>query len=101
MAGGEVKIVPRGTLLEHKTDAEHFESSQKGTQENSQYILDNNIDDLSMIIILRYFVAILLGIIFIMLFDHYLWDIQQGSLLFWLTAGFVAGIQTMHNKKSA
>ncbi|MFZ2975502.1 MAG: O-antigen ligase family protein [Candidatus Moraniibacteriota bacterium] len=59
---------------------------------NNDYILHNDNIYLSSIIISRYFGGILLGFIFIMLFDHYLWDIQQGSLLFWLTAGFVAGI---------
>ena len=73
-AGGEVKIVPHGTI------------------ENNDYILHNNNIYLSSIIFSRYFQRILLGLIFIMLFDHYIWDIQQGSLLFWLTAGFVAGI---------
>jgi O-antigen ligase len=28
--------------------------------------------------------GILLGFIFIMLFDHYLWDIQQGQIMLWL-----------------
>lgn len=70
-----------------------FEELQEGSQENNQYILHNNIDELSRIITLRYFRAVFLGLIFIMLFDHYLWDIQQGSLLLWLTAGFVAGMR--------
>ena len=39
-----------------------------------------------------YFRAILLGLIFIMLFDHYLWDIWQGQVLFWLVCGFLAGM---------
>ncbi|HRY82478.1 MAG TPA: O-antigen ligase family protein [Candidatus Moranbacteria bacterium] len=61
-------------------------------EKNNEYILQNNNTTLSSIVISRYFKGILLGLIFIMLFDHYLWDIQQGSFLFWLTAGFVAGI---------
>ena len=36
-----------------------------------------------------YFKAILLGLTFIMLFDHYLWDIQQGQILLWMTMGLV------------
>lgn len=36
-----------------------------------------------------YFKAILVGFIFIMLFDHYLWDIQQGELMFWIVLGFI------------
>ncbi len=40
-----------------------------------------------------YFKAILLGLMFIMLFDHYLWDIQQGQILLWMTLGFVVGLR--------
>lgn len=36
--------------------------------------------------------GILLGFIFIMLFDHYFWDIQQGEILFWLVIGIIVGI---------
>ena len=35
--------------------------------------------------------AVILAFIFIMLFDHYLWDIQQGQILLWLTFGLIAG----------
>jgi len=35
--------------------------------------------------------GILLGLVFIMLFDHYLWDIQQGQFIFWLIIGIVGG----------
>ena len=34
---------------------------------------------------------LLLALLFIMLFDHYLWDIQQGQILLWLTFGLIAG----------
>jgi len=34
--------------------------------------------------------AILLAFIFIMLFDHYFWDIQQGQILLWMIFGFIA-----------
>ncbi len=37
--------------------------------------------------------GIFLGLIFIMLFDHYLWDIQQGQIMFWIILGFLAGLQ--------
>lgn len=37
------------------------------------------------------FKAILLGFIIIMLFDHYLWDIQQGQVMLWLMLGLVVG----------
>lgn len=36
------------------------------------------------------FKSILLGFIFIMLFDHYLWDIQQGQIILWMILGLVA-----------
>jgi hypothetical protein len=35
--------------------------------------------------------AIFCGFLIIGLFDHYLWDIQQGSLIFWLMSGLMAG----------
>ncbi|MFA6973634.1 MAG: O-antigen ligase family protein [Parcubacteria group bacterium] len=39
----------------------------------------------------------LLGLIFIMLLDHYLWDIQQGEVLFWIAAGLIAGMVRMNS----
>ncbi|MBU1177826.1 O-antigen ligase family protein [Patescibacteria group bacterium] len=36
----------------------------------------------------------LLGLVIIMQFDHYLWTLQQGSLLFWLIAGMTATAAT-------
>jgi len=41
-------------------------------------------------ILLGYFKAILLSFTFIMLFDHYFWDIQQGQIMLWLILGFIA-----------
>ncbi|MCX6765435.1 MAG: O-antigen ligase family protein [Candidatus Moranbacteria bacterium] len=35
--------------------------------------------------------VLFLAFIVIMLFDHYLWDIQPGQILFWLAAGLLAG----------
>jgi O-antigen ligase len=58
-------------------------------------ILCNDNNYLSNIIPLRYFKGILLGFIIIMLFDHYFWDIQQGSLMLWMTLGFVAGLRRL------
>jgi O-antigen ligase len=37
------------------------------------------------------FGAIFIGLLFIMFFDHYLWDIQQGSFLLWMAMGFLVG----------
>jgi O-antigen ligase len=41
--------------------------------------------------ILSFFTAIFLGLLLIMLFDHYLWDIQQGQIMLWLTLGIIVG----------
>ncbi len=38
-----------------------------------------------------FFRALLFGFLFIGLFDHYLWDIWQGQILFWLTIGILFG----------
>lgn len=37
------------------------------------------------------FKGLLLGFLFIALFDHYLWDIQQGQIMLWITLGLVGG----------
>jgi hypothetical protein len=58
----------------------------KAILHNKSYYLSNDR-------LLRYFKAILLGFLFIMLFDHYFWDIQQGSIMFWMILGFIAGIK--------
>lgn len=42
-----------------------------------------------------HFKAVFVSFVFIMLFDHYLWDIQQGQILLWLIFGFI-----LSNKKS-
>jgi hypothetical protein len=54
-------------------------------------ILRHYYDFLSSCIVNHHFKAILVGFIFIMLFDHYFWDIQQGSFLLWITLGAIAG----------
>jgi hypothetical protein len=46
-----------------------------------------------------YFRAILLGLIFIMFFDHYLWDIWSGQVLFWLVCGVLVGVSYFDNLK--
>jgi hypothetical protein len=42
--------------------------------------------------IITYFRAILLGLIVISLFDHYLWDIWQGQVSFWLVCGILVSV---------
>jgi hypothetical protein len=39
----------------------------------------------------KIFKGLLLGFLFIMLFDHYLWDIQQGQIMLWLIFGLIVG----------
>jgi len=58
----------------------------------SRNILCNNYYYLSTKTIYVYFQGILLGFIFIMLFDHYFWDIWPGQILFWLVVGVIAGL---------
>ena len=36
-----------------------------------------------------YFKAALISFVFIMLFDHYFWDIQQGQILLWIVFGAI------------
>ena len=69
-------------------------------EEHNNTILNNNLDDLSIITSLRYFKGILLGFLFIMFFDHYFWDIQQGSLMLWMVLGLIAGLKiSCYNSK--
>ncbi len=70
LGGG--KIVPRGTILPPQY----------------KYIQLNTL-----------FKAILLGYLFIMLFDHYLWDIHQGQVILWITLGLVVGTQQKIEKE--
>ncbi|MFZ2192857.1 MAG: O-antigen ligase family protein [Candidatus Moraniibacteriota bacterium] len=64
------RIVPRGTFLDDN---------------------DGNKDIVKKVI--PYFKAILFGLIFITLFDHYLWDIWQGQVLFWIACGLLVGFE--------
>ena len=43
----------------------------------------------------KYLQAVLLGFIFLMLWDHYSWDIQQGQAILWILLGFMAGIKAV------
>lgn len=45
------------------------------------------------------FKGILLGFIIIMLFDHYLWDIQQGQIMLWMILGLIAGSSVKNGKE--
>jgi hypothetical protein len=45
-----------------------------------------------------YFRAMVFGFLPILLFDHYMWDIQQGQLIFWIVSGLMVGSILQHNK---
>lgn len=84
--------VKQSKMQKNKTPNGDLPSDTESILQNKYYFMSN-------IIIFLYFKAILLGFIFIMLFDHYFWDIQQGSFLFWMTAGFIAGMINLGNDK--
>jgi O-antigen ligase len=48
-----------------------------------------------------YMSAILFSFIFIMLFDHYFWDIQQGQIMLWMVMGLIAGSIKCHSDPPA
>lgn len=84
----------------HKQGVQRVEEGWNFSQEiqnrevvnNDKSILENKYSYLSSFSTLHYFKALFFGIIFIMLFDHYFWDIQQGSIMLWTILGFIAGI---------
>lgn len=67
-------------------------SQSKNMDKDGNIILNNNNNILSSKYCSICFTAILLGFGFIMLFDHYLWDIQPGSFLLWMIFGFIVGL---------
>ncbi|TAK96688.1 O-antigen ligase domain-containing protein [Patescibacteria group bacterium] len=79
--------VPRGTL--YGAGVEH--SKADGTIHRASMEQSKTIATASTSLTVRLFEGILLGFIFIMLFDHYLWDIQQGQLMLWVIFGLIAG----------
>ena len=85
----QLSIVPRGTI------SKKVAVKKESRAGDSFIISDNNFDTLSIVSILTYFKAILLSFLFIMVFDHYFWDIQQGSLMFWMVIGAIAGIEQL------
>ncbi|MFZ2188438.1 MAG: O-antigen ligase family protein [Candidatus Moraniibacteriota bacterium] len=81
-----VENVPRGTFSDESGSNNekmfHLSTGQAGV-EHFNCVLSK---------MAQYFRAILLGLIVIALFDHYLWDIWQGQVLFWLVCGILVGI---------
>lgn len=51
-------------------------------------------------IAIEYFRSILLGFFIILLFDHYLWDIQQGQWFLWMTLGIYSMLTNLKDHKS-
>jgi hypothetical protein len=47
-----------------------------------------------------YIKSIFFGFLFIMLVDHYFWDIQQGQIMFWMILGLMTGGKMCINKES-
>ncbi|MFA5776939.1 MAG: O-antigen ligase family protein [Parcubacteria group bacterium] len=47
----------------------------------------------------NYLSAIFFGFLFIMLFDHYFWDIQQGQIMLWFVLGLLSGGKMWTSKK--
>ncbi len=82
-----------GRQVEHLKEDYYKENIVMG---DSNTILEHNNNILSIKTIEVYFEAILVGFLFIMLFDHYFWDIWQGQIIFWLTMGIIAGIKFRH-----
>jgi hypothetical protein len=93
--GGEVKDVPPASPAGGRGTIE--DTRQGSSTKDLNTISNNNIIFLSSSNTLSYFKAVLLGFLFIMLFDHYFWDIQQGSLMLWMTLGFIAGMSNQKN----
>jgi hypothetical protein len=85
----QLSIVPRGAMEQIVTPLKN------GRENSSNSILNNIFANLSNDNVLPYFKAIMLIFLFIMLFDHYFWDIQQGSLMLWMVLGVIAGMEQL------
>jgi hypothetical protein len=73
--------------------SEKPECLSAGKLEGDSSILCNEYTYLSNSILLVYFKGILLSFIFIMMFDHYFWDIWQGQVMLWMILGMIAGMR--------
>lgn len=91
------QIVPRGTIccqdIMQNKNCDKVEFINSSNNLNNDYLHKNNCCNCSTwnILIRRYFIAIFITLIFISLFDHYLWDIQQGQIMLWMVLGIMAG----------
>jgi hypothetical protein len=82
------QFVPRGTNCFFWAGVEHFRLFRGGTFRSFSRWNNKNSNEINFSFVV--FKGILLGLIFIMLFDHYLWDIQQGQVILGLIAGIIA-----------
>ncbi len=76
------EIVPRGTISCYGAGVEQFQDLRNGT----------------LLELEKTFGTVFIGLLFIMSFDHYLWDIHQGSFLLWMTLGFLVGAGECEDK---
>ena len=84
-----IDIVPRGTISSNPATLEQKEICHPERSETKPKDLIKL--DSSATLEMMIFKSIVFGFIFIMLFDHYLWDIQQGQIMLWMMLGFLAG----------
>jgi len=78
-------FVPRGTKSANGPSVEHFNSLRGATSmEQASF---------------KYLQAVLIGFLFLMFWDHYSWDIQQGQAALWIVFGFVTGIKGSQYQK--
>jgi len=77
---------------------------------NKSFSLDNNSDNVSIVSretisvnlnrkLNYYLLAILVSFLFIGLFDHYFWTLQQGRLMFWLVLGLMLANSNVTSKE--
>lgn len=78
------QIVPRGTIVNEIG----LRNVPRGTFLGS--IVGSKVE-----LVVKFLRGALLGLLFVAPFDHYLWDIWFGQLVFWLLIGFLWGFQIL------
>lgn len=99
------EIVPRGTISSYEAGVAQNTNQQdvsRLSREARMFHVEHSIFHWDGTIMLnqqlsRILKGLLLGFLFIMLFDHYFWDIQQGQIMLWLILGIIAGIASYNN----
>jgi hypothetical protein len=80
-----IKNVPRGTFQALRVDhAQECSTWNTPIMPTSQMFHVEHSSNKRKVILSYLFLSLLVVILFIMLFDHYFWDIQQGQLLLWI-----------------